>query len=367
MANKALALVLAAAFASNAVAKPVARAKPAAGTAQPAPVSKFKSPYPLALRDAILMQNWADARPPLEKMTAAGSLDAKVTLGQIYIRGLDGVPDVKMAEKLLGEAAASGSAAARSLLAQYYFSGVFNKGTAQYSKAWAFIYPLADAKDPMGLYLAGRILREGLLGSPNEDVGRDLILQAATRGWPDAQRELAGIGTLNLNTQSGEKDEKDKGLTGLDVLKRAADGGNIDAIWQLGLVKYYGIGTTADVLQAKSWFQKGQAKGDPASMILLSSLQNETALSSQAVAAMRRAPARAGTAYAVIARQLMDGRGVVANLETALYNGLIAGYLGSTDSFEVIAQAKAKLTADQFAAAAEKFKAWRAEYMPPAA
>lgn len=360
MASKRTALLLLWALPVSALAQQAAMApKPA-----PAAATQVRPGITRDMRDAILAQRWSDVRPQLESLAASGNVDGMVTLGTLLTRGFDGKKDAKRGQKLLGDAAARGNGVARRLLAQYYFRGEFNNGVPEYSKAWAFIYPMAQSEDPMGLYLAGKIIRDGLLGSPNEAVGREMILQAATRGWPDAQRELSGIGTIDLTAATTQTDDKNKPLSSLDILKRAAQKGNVDALWQLGLINFYGVGVSADQSLAKSWFQKGAAKGDVASAILLSHLNNETKLSPLVMAGIRKSRQRAGDAYAVIARQLIEGRGTDIDMDRAATFALVAGDLGSSESFELVSLAKSKLSAEAFAKAEENFRSWRTEVLP---
>lgn len=344
----------------------VASFSAAAQTAPVAPTAagKAKPGFSLELRDAILAQRWKEARPQLEALAATGDLTANVALGSLLVRGFDGEKNAKRGQKLLETAAERGSGAARRLLAQFFFKGDLNNGTPQYSKAWNYIYPMAQADDPMGLYLAGKIIRDGLLGSPNESVGRDMILQAATRGWPEAQQELSGVANLNLNTESGGTDEKDVPLSTMDVLSRSAKKGNTDSIWQLGLIHLYGIGVNADMAKAKLWFDKGKAKGDTAALVVSSYLANDGKSAPALAAALKKSTARTGVGYSIIARQLWAGRGAAIDLDRSAYYALIGGYLGATDTFEIIADLQKKMTPESFAAAETKFRAWRSENLP---
>jgi hypothetical protein len=369
MANKLLIAVVAVAVASSAAAAPKRSSVKKSTVKMPeaaSPVSSLpKSPFSLELRDAMLAQRWDVARPELERLSASGNLDAMVALGTISMRGFDGQKNIPQAKKLLGDAAARGSGIARRALAVHYFKGDFNGGTPEYSKAWAFIFPLADANDPMGLYLAGKIIRDGLLGSANEDAGREMIMQAAVRGWPEAQRELTGLSAVDLETRTEERDRKNQPVSALEIMKREALKGNIEAIWQLGLVNLFGIGVPADRAQSKSWYERGKARGDVASAIMLSHLSGEAQLPSDVTVKLRRNPARAAAAYSLIARQLSDGRGGAdIDTERAGYYALIAGYLGAPDSFETIAATKAKMAPESFSKAEENFRSWRKLTLP---
>jgi TPR repeat protein len=344
----------------SAVRKPVA-ASAAADTMTVVP----KSGFSLALRDAMLSQRWDLARPELEKLATSGNMDAMVALGTIYMRGMDGQKNIPEAKRLLGDAAARGSGMARRALAVHYFKGDFNGGAPEYSKAWAFIFPLAEANDPMGLFLAGKIIRDGLLGSANENAGREMIMRAAVRGWPEAQREMTGLSAVDLENHAESIDKNNQPVSALAIMKREAGMGNIDAIWQLGLVNLYGVGVPADPAQAQMWYERGQARGDVASAIMLAEMAKAEKLPPELIARIRKNPIRAGTAYALIARQLAEGRGGVdINIDRAAIHALIAGYLGAPDSFDLIAATKAKLTPENFIKAEEAFRAWRAETLP---
>lgn len=357
---------LAVAPVADAAAKRQSVRKPAAA-ADPAPAMTVmpKSSFPLALRDAMLSQRWDVARPELQKLATSGNLDAMVALGAIYMRGIDGQKNIAEAKRLLGDAAARGSGTARRALAVHYFKGDFNGGAPEYSKAWAFIFPLAEANDPMGLFLAGKIIRDGLLGSANENAGREMIMRAAVRGWPEAQRELTGLSAVDLENQTGSIDKNNQPVSVLDIMKREAGKGNIDAIWQLGLIYLYGVGVPADTAQAQIWYERGKAKGDVASAIMLAEMAKAEKLPPELIARIRKNPTRAGTAYALIARQLAEGRGGVdINFDRAAIHALIAGYLGAPDSFDMIAATKARLTPENFIKAEEAFRTWRAETLP---
>jgi uncharacterized protein len=354
--NKIAIASLILAFAESAIAQGTANQ----AVVKPAPVAA-KAVYSQDLRDAILAQRWADARPQLEELVAAGDLTASVTLATLLVRGIDGQKDTKRSEKMLVAAAGRGSEASRHLLAQFYFKGDFNKGTPEYSKAWNYIYPMAEANDPMGLYLGGKIIRDGLLGSANERVGREMILNAAMRGWPDAQIELSGTSSLNLNNESAGVDEKDLPVTPLNVLTKSAAKGNADSMWQLGLINLFGIGVSQDTNQAKQWFVKGQARGDAAAMVLVWYFANEAKATEQLTAALKKAPARAAIGYTVIARQLLNGAGIASDPEKSAFYALIGGQLNAPDSFGLIAEAKKKLSSEKFASAEIKFRQWRTE------
>jgi TPR repeat protein len=325
-----------------------------------APISgqlkEFPSIFPRDLKDAMLTQRYDEAAKLLEPIATSGKSEAMAALGSVLMNLPAATKNSKRAEKLLMDSASRGYEPAAKSLAQLYFNGDFNNGVAQYSKAWEYIYPLAQKEDSLGLYLGGRIIRDGLLGSPNDAVGRQMIFQAATRGNIEAQREIGRSSRLG---ETPKIDDKSPQPTAFGAMEIAAKKGNVDAAIQLGVAYLLGFGTSVDTDKARSYFELSRAQGDLTGMVLLDYLNNANSLSDDVRNKLGKAPPRAALGYAVLGRRALDGRGIEKDPADALFFALIAGYLGSPDAPEMIKTLKTQLEPSRFDESEKRFMAWR--------
>jgi TPR repeat protein len=337
-------------------AKRILKEKPAMVSSASSPLKELPSIFPRELKDAMLTQRYDAAAKLLEPIVAGGKAEAMAALGNVLLNLPAATKDTKRAEKLLIEAASRGYEPATKSLAQLYYSGEFNNGTPQYSKAWEYIYPLAQKEDPLGLYLGGRIIRDGLLGSPNDAVGKQMIFQAATRGNIDAQRET---GRTSRISETAKIDDKSPQPTAFGAMDVAAKKGNVDAAIQLGVAYLMGFGTGVDVDKARSYFEVSRAQGDLTGAVLLDYLNNANSLSDDVRAKLGKAPPRAALGYAVLGRRALEGRGIEKDPADALFFALIAGYLASPDAPEMIKTLKTQLEPSRFDESEKRFMAWR--------
>ncbi len=314
--------------------------------------------FPRELRDALLMQRYESAVTLLEPIAASGKAEAMAALGSVLLNLPAATKDSKRAEKLLIDAAGRGYDPANRMLAQMYYAGEFNNAIPQYSKAWDYIYPLAQKDDPLGLYLGGRIIRDGLLGSPNEQIGREMIMQSAKRGNIDAQREIGRISRLN---DAPAIDDRTTQPTAFGTMDAAARKGNVEAATQLGVAYFLGFGTGVEYERAKPYFEIARSRDDLASSVILDYMTLGSTLSDAVKNNLGKAPARAGLGYAVLARRALEGRGIEKNMDDALFFSLVAGYLGSPDANEMIKTLKndPAIKGAAFDSAEVKFNAWR--------
>jgi TPR repeat protein len=336
----------------------IAKNTPAIDASAPNLLKEKPTIFSRELRDALLTQRYDSAAKLLEPIAAGGKAEAMAALGSVLLNLPAATKDAKRAEKLLIDAAGRGYDPANRMLAQMYYAGEFNNAIPQYSKAWDYIYPLAQKDDPLGLYLGGRIIRDGLLGSPNDQIGREMIMQAAKRGNIDAQREIGRISRLN---DAPAIDDRAPQPTAFGTMDAAARKGNIEAAIQLGVAYFLGFGAGVDYDRAKPYFEMARSRDDIAAGVILDYMANASTLTDAVKNRMGKAPARAGLGYAVLARRALEGRGIEKNVDDALFFALVAGYLGSPDAAEMIKTLKADpLTVGAvFDGAETKFNTWR--------
>ena len=90
--------------------------------------------------------------------------------------------------------------------------------------------------------------------------------------WAEALRFTEGAaeqGAASAQTQSGTiyatggRSVPQNWTTAVKWWRKAAEAGEKDAEWNMGLCYYYGRGVDRDVAQAMAWFRKSAAQGIP--------------------------------------------------------------------------------------------------------
>jgi len=154
--------------------------------------------------------NPADAIPLYRSAAEAGQLDAQIQLGQLYIKGRDGIAqDYREAGKWFGMAAAQGSPIAQTSLGALYENGL---GVEKNEDEAVKLYSLAAEKEePRGLFNLGRVYLEGL-GKTSKDLPRayQCLFLSGNRGEIAAEKLLRD--NEILGTFSKEDIEKGKQL-----------------------------------------------------------------------------------------------------------------------------------------------------------
>ena len=226
----------------------------------------------------------------LEKAIAQGSPEAMATLGWCYATGQYGVPrDLKRGRRLVETAANKGYAKAMRVMGRLY-SGLVEGFVADENKALFWYQKSAELGDPEAQnQLAGRFLTGT---GVRADLGKAIewYQKSAEQGFPDSQVALGTIfaegrgverdinKARELITSAAEKDyiPAQKVLSSMlwtgevfpkDLVesfrwkKRAADLGDIEAQFCVGVCYMGGFGTEKNPELSQSLIQKAAAGG----------------------------------------------------------------------------------------------------------
>jgi TPR repeat protein len=86
------------------------------------------------------------------------------------------------------------------------------------------------------------------------------VEMAAEKGVTDSQERCGHI------YATGGRSVPQNWTTAAKWWRKAAEAGDVDAQWYIGLCYYYGRGVARDAAQAKVWFMKSAAQGNPAAV-----------------------------------------------------------------------------------------------------
>ena len=223
------------------------------------------------------------AREIYQHVADLGNKDGQLKLAYLFERGLGGGVDLAAAQKWYAMAADQGQPVAQYLLGHFYQLGGLDKnpdyleakkwyGLAQSTYvpaavALGFIYDTVDddydhalagyqraasSGDAVGQFNAGLIYENGKGRPVDIKKATDLYLLAAAHGHVQAMVQLAGI---YFNT------EQDQGEA-LNWYKKAADSGDRDALYQLGLFSETGVAKTLNYAEAQRYYQQSAEKGN---------------------------------------------------------------------------------------------------------
>jgi TPR repeat protein len=226
--------------------------------------------------------------------------------------------------------------------------------------------PLADQGNARAQFLMGGIARF------NQEAGRedptDAIAwyrKAAAQGLPEAQRELAFLLLNSKPPQTGEA---------VTLYTAAAQRGDAEAQYQLGVLYDRGMGVRPDFAQRQAWWSKAAAQGYAPALVALAELARSgdgvPKSDAEALRLYREAANRGSSEAAVeLARALAAGRGGPRDAVEAWQwysfaialagNGRVADTLqnernqlgGVTPAQRADAESKAKAKAAQFSTA----------------
>jgi TPR repeat protein len=179
---------------------------------------------------------------------------------------------------------------------------------------------------------------------------------------------MTAMGQLNMDGACGMNSL----ATGLQWLRKAADAGDAESNYFIGMAYEQGYGVKPDQKEATSWFSKGARMGDPASQGKLGVNLAEgigTAVNvGEAVEWFRKSAEQGDYGAACnLAIHYMRGQGVPKDFVTSLMWGLISdvnatgiGCLSEIDTRELL-----KMTPAQVAEATERANAWLKEHHYP--
>jgi TPR repeat protein len=220
------------------------------------------------------------ARSLLERAVRAGHKASYHTLGYMIAGGLGGAQDLDAGLRLIGEAAARGSAAAAVVLAflqaatrSWPVSETALEGLRQLGWSGFHIETLvrlasayrereaAKVAEPVRLDDARSLFERGVHLSqeakpPDYRGAHECYAGAAALGYPEAMYNLA---YLYLNGEGVDRDVP----TGLDWMRRAAESGKPHMQYNLAVLLNEGILAEPDREQAVHWYRRAADQGYP--------------------------------------------------------------------------------------------------------
>ncbi len=227
-------------------------------------------------------QQMKQARDIYQHLAETGDKEAQLKLGYMFEKGLGGSADIVNAHKWYVLAADQGQQVAQYLLGHLYQLGWLDKqpdyaeakkwytsAQANYAPAavaLGFIYDTVDddyqhaltgyeqaakSGDSVGQFNAGLVYETGKGRAVDIEKAKDLYLHAAEQGHIQAMVQLAGI-YLNSDDQK----------QALSWYKKAAELGDRDAMYQLGLLSETGVAAKLDYADAVKYYQQASDKGN---------------------------------------------------------------------------------------------------------
>lgn len=245
-------------------------------------------------------------------LAAKGDATALTRLGYRYLTGLTGVIDSGQAYQYLATASTKSPAASAWLgFAAVIKPELSNKGV----KGLALVLQAANAGDPVGMTLLGRLYHRGSGVAKSIDTARQLYTKAA----PKFALAYTFLGETYLESTNPVDHSR-----ALPYFLNAASNGETQSMVQLAVMYARGDGVTQNYANAAQWLDKAQQHGD-----LVASFQRGTLYHNglgvpkshtEAVALYRRA-ALAGyaPAQAALGMCYATGSGVAKNFSQAIY------------------------------------------------
>ncbi len=196
--------------------------------------------------DASQAETW------LRRATARGHPHAMLELGRLFASHASS-PDYTSATILFREAADLGHAEAQFALGHCY---LFGRGVPKdYAEAAKWLQKAAEDGVPAAAEALGILYARGLGVSADQSTAIHWFSRAAASGSPGALFEL---GMAHL-TSKGETDA----VTGIALLRRAAEAGSADACLQLGTLYSHGDRVDQDYAAAARWYEKAGQSSQP--------------------------------------------------------------------------------------------------------
>jgi len=196
-----------------------------------------------------------------EKAVEAGQPDAMIELSaKNFLDGKD-----KEGFNYLLNSANKGNQLAQFRISVCYFLG---KGIeVNPEKGFAIIQKLAEKKFPNAVYMLGSFyFNDDTLVQKDVKKGWTMIKQAADLGSPFAQYEVA----IQMFTQ---KPEKEKLKEVIKLMEKAADGGDLRALYILSLIYAKGEGVQVDLKRAMSYLAQSFDGGFPLAVELMDKIK----------------------------------------------------------------------------------------------
>ena len=174
---------------------------------------------------------------------------AMLRLGDMYYYGEGTRKNRRKALDLYTRGATLGSGGCMNMLGLMYSSGeIFRKND---EKAFQWFLKSAMTSHSEGMYNAAFCYLIGLGVEQNISEGLDFMMQSAILGCADAMYYLSGI--------CSERGADEKAF---HWMLRAAEGGHVTAMNELGVMYYDGTGVEKNIDEALRWFEKAAAEGN---------------------------------------------------------------------------------------------------------
>lgn len=222
--------------------------------------------------------------------------------------------DYETALALLLPLSEAGDADSQVLLARMYISG--DGVEHDYGAALALLTPLADAGNPEALYrLAGMYARgEGVEESDEKHI--EYLEAAANAGSTDA---MVSLGNIYSKGRYGVAKREKKAF---GYYKKAAELGDDNGMFYLGLCYCYGIGTEKDFEKALEWYERAAESGNLSAYSALGDKFMDSDFGCpdyERAMAYYQAGSQAGYDYCswLIGEMYRNGRGVAQDYEEA--------------------------------------------------
>ena len=244
--------------------------------------------------------NYDQARYWWEKAAAQGQRIAQYNLGVLYDEGRGVSQDYHLAAQWYRKAAQQGFISAQYNLGNLYRDGKGVPQNAYIARDWQEKAAAQGDRDAM--YALGSLYQQGALGisgNGQHALAFYWLEQAAMRGHPQAQAELAGLYARGegvardpaiaakwqraaATAQTGAENTDNSDLTAIEQTEQAAMHGDTQA--QVALATHYalGDGTARDVEAALKWWQVAAAQGSTDAMQALARHYRDAADRSQA-------------------------------------------------------------------------------------
>lgn len=244
--------------------------------------------------------NYDQARYWWEKAAAQGQRIAQYNLGVLYDEGRGVSQDYHLAAQWYRKAAQQGFISAQYNLGNLYRDGKGVPQNAYIARDWQEKAAAQGDRDAM--YALGSLYQQGALGisgNGQHALAFYWLEQAAMRGHPQAQAELAGLYARGegvardpaiaakwqraaATAQTGAENTDNSDLTAIEQTEQAAMHGDTQA--QVALANHYalGDGIARDVEAALKWWQVAAAQGSTDAMQALARHYRDAADRSQA-------------------------------------------------------------------------------------
>ena len=244
--------------------------------------------------------NYDQARYWWEKAAAQGQRIAQYNLGVLYDEGRGVSQDYHLAAQWYRKAAQQGFISAQYNLGNLYRDGKGVPQNAYIARDWQEKAAAQGDRDAM--YALGSLYQQGALGisgNGQHALAFYCLEQAAMRGHPQAQAELAGLyargeGVVRdpaiaakwqraaATAQTGTENTDNSDLTAIEQTEQAAMHGDTQA--QVALANHYahGDGIARDEEAALKWWQVAAAQGSTDAMQALARHYRDAADRSQA-------------------------------------------------------------------------------------